>query len=61
MSKVSDAKRVFRLIDDTLEQIKISPRGEILRIADSLQKLNEEICDKFIELLTEKNEVLSTD
>lgn len=57
MKKASEAKKVFRLIDETLDQMKMAPRGEVVRIAESLQRLNEEICDKFVEILNKTNEV----
>lgn len=54
MNKVSETKRVFRLIDESLDQMKMAPRGEVVKIAESLQKLNEEMCDKFVEIIKER-------
>jgi hypothetical protein len=48
--------QVFHKINDGLTRIETAPRGEAARIAEALKLINEELCDKFIEILNEKNE-----
>lgn len=52
MSKV--LKQVFHRINDGLTRIETAPQGEAARIAQSLKIINEELCDKMIEILNEK-------
>jgi len=43
--------QVFHKINDGLTRIETAPRGEAARIAEALKLINEELCDKFIEIL----------
>ena len=48
--------KVFHTINDGLNRIESAPRQEIVQIVEALRLINEELCDKFIEILKEKHE-----
>ena len=52
MNRASALRSVFRKINEGLLQIQNAPRGEVVRISESLIQINEELCDKIIEIVT---------
>jgi hypothetical protein len=51
MSKASEVRHVFRVINDGLIKIETSPGPEAVRVVQSLKTINEEMCDHVVDLL----------
>ena len=50
------ALKVFHTINEALTRIESAPRGEAVAIAEALKRINEELCDKIIEILNDRHE-----
>jgi hypothetical protein len=53
---MNNVLKVFHKINEGLTRIETAPRGEAARIAEALKQINEELCDKFIEILNDRND-----